>query len=274
VIVVSDTSPLNYLVLINAIDVLPKLFREIHVPSTVMLELQHPRTPNVVKSWAQSPPAWLLISAPHATFPAAVSLDPGEAQALALAKELNAAAVLIDEKKGRRIAREQGFTTLGTITILELAAQRKLLDLKSALDFLQKTSFQITKNYIDAALERDAARKLAEMQRVELLTVLDSFEIKGRGVVLMPSFSIPRGWKDRIETVTIIKPDGDHYEASAQFNMTHFSLTDRTAPADERYRVAVMLPDNRKEEVPVGSKIMASQAARDAVLSRKLDSNL
>jgi len=154
VIVVSDTSPLNYLILIQAIDVLPKLFREIYVPTDVMRELQHPRTPEVVKIWATSPPDWLHIHTPRTALPADNLLDPGEAAALALAKELNATAVLIDEKKGRRIAREQGFTTLGTITILELAARQKLLHLKSALDRLQQTSFQISRSIIAAALER------------------------------------------------------------------------------------------------------------------------
>ena len=157
-IVVSDTSPLNYLVLIQVIDVLPKLFREIYVPIHVMRELQHPRTPEPVKTWTASPPDWLRIHTPRATIPADSLLDPGEAAALALAREINAVAVLIDERKGRRIAREQGFTTLGTITILELAAQRKLLHLKSTFDRLQQTSFQISKSIIDAALERDAAR--------------------------------------------------------------------------------------------------------------------
>ena len=44
-IVVSDTSPLNYLVLIGAIDVLPQLFGEVYVPPRVMQELQRSRTP-------------------------------------------------------------------------------------------------------------------------------------------------------------------------------------------------------------------------------------
>ncbi len=43
-IVVSDTSPLNYLVLIGAIDVLPKLFGEVYAPPAVIQEFQHPRT--------------------------------------------------------------------------------------------------------------------------------------------------------------------------------------------------------------------------------------
>jgi predicted nucleic acid-binding protein len=158
-IVVSDTSPLNYLVHIGAVDVLPKLFGEVHSPPTVIEELQHPRTPEPVKQWAQSPPEWLRISAPSADVPVAAGLDPGEAEAIALAMELGADAILIDERKGRRIAKSQGLATLGTITVLELAAEAELVDLNVALESLQQTSFFITKEIVDATLERHAARK-------------------------------------------------------------------------------------------------------------------
>ena len=161
-IVVSDTSPLNYLVLIDAIDVLPQLFGEVHVPPAVMQELQHPRTPELVKRWTQSPPDWLLIQSPSSTAPIDPKLDPGEAAAIALALELRAVAILVDEKKGRRIAMEKGLATLGTITVLELAAERELLDLPTALDALRHTSFHVTRALIDTALQRDAARKRAK----------------------------------------------------------------------------------------------------------------
>ena len=160
-IVVSDTSPLNYLVLIQAIDVLPRLFRDIHAPTTVLRELQHSHAPEAVKRWALSPPAWLHVSMPASIPPAVGLLDPGEAAALALAKELGAAAILIDEKKGRRVAKEQGFTTMGTITVLELASQQGLINLNSAFDALARTSFLIAKSLMDAALQRDAAYRLA-----------------------------------------------------------------------------------------------------------------
>jgi len=161
-IVVSDTSPLNYLVLIDAIDVLPKLFGNVHVPPAVMLELQHPRTPEPVKRWAQAPPDWLNIQSSTIDAPANSKLDAGEAEAIALALELHAVAILIDEKKGRRFARAQGLATLGTITVLELAAGHELLDLRACLSALQCTSFHCSRALIDEALERDAARKLAE----------------------------------------------------------------------------------------------------------------
>jgi predicted nucleic acid-binding protein len=162
VIVVSDTSPLNYLVLINAIDLLPKLFDDVYVPPKVIEELQRPKTPDAVRKWALSPPAWLKVTAPKAQIKFTVRLDPGEAHAISLAKEQNATAVPNDEKKGRRVAKSQGLDTVGTITVLELAALKKLLDLGPALHALQNTTFRITSELIRTALDADAARKLAE----------------------------------------------------------------------------------------------------------------
>jgi predicted nucleic acid-binding protein len=157
-IVVSDTSPLNYLVLLEAVEVLPQLFTAVHCPLAVLQELRHPRAPDRVKTWSQNPPAWLSIQEPQAR-PTFANLDAGEAAALALAVELGADALLIDEKKGRRVAKAQGLVTIGTITVLELAAEAKLIELRPALDALQQTTFQITQAYIDAALAREAARK-------------------------------------------------------------------------------------------------------------------
>jgi len=158
-IVVSDTSPLNYLVLIDAIDVLPRLFGNVYVPPAVMLELQHPRTPESVKCWAQAPPDWLVIESPSSSIARNPTLDPGEAEAIALALEVHAVAILVDEKIGRRIAKTHGLATLGTITVLELAAEQELIDLRAAVSALQLTSFHVSKNLIDEALACDAARR-------------------------------------------------------------------------------------------------------------------
>jgi predicted nucleic acid-binding protein len=63
-IVVADSSPLNYLVLIDEIDVLPKLFGRVLIPEAVARELQSPRTPPQVASWLAAQPVWLVIQAP------------------------------------------------------------------------------------------------------------------------------------------------------------------------------------------------------------------
>ena len=106
------------------------------------------------------------------------------------------------------------------------------------------------------------------MDRAELLTVADAFDIQTRGLVIVPDFSVPNGWKNRIETVLVVKPDGQHYETEASLTMAHFILTDPAAPIDKRYRVMILLPGRRKEDVPIGSKIMASQAVLDLLLPK------
>lgn len=158
-IVVSDTSPLHYLVLIGAIEVLPTLFVEIHVPSKVVEELQQLRTPDLVKRWASALPPWVRVSNPSKTVDVGIRLDPGEIEALALAKEIDAETVLMDDRKGRQAAEKLGLQAIGTLTVLEFAAEQKLLELRASLEALRSTNFYISQDYIDAALEREAARK-------------------------------------------------------------------------------------------------------------------
>ena len=157
-IIVSDTSPLNYLVLVDVVEVLPKLFGEVHVPVQVMQELRHPHAPSQVSNWAFTPPEWLRIQT-LTDMPIDDRLDPGEACAIALAQQLKAEAILIDERQGRLIAKEHGLATIGTITVLELAAEQDLIDLPSAFAALRQTTFRITDVLIEAALQRDADRR-------------------------------------------------------------------------------------------------------------------
>ena len=81
-LVVSDTSPLNYLVLIEAIDVLPQLFHDVYAPTQVLIELAHSRAPDEVRTWAENPPTWLNVSTPRIDHPLPVRLHPGEAAAI------------------------------------------------------------------------------------------------------------------------------------------------------------------------------------------------
>jgi predicted nucleic acid-binding protein len=58
-IVVSDTSPLCYLLLIDLIEVLPQLFGRVIIPQRVRNELLAPGAPKVVQEWISQPPDWL-----------------------------------------------------------------------------------------------------------------------------------------------------------------------------------------------------------------------
>lgn len=58
-IVVSDSTPLHYLILIDEIRILGKLFGQVVIPQAVFDELQHENTPPDVKSWIADAPPWL-----------------------------------------------------------------------------------------------------------------------------------------------------------------------------------------------------------------------
>jgi predicted nucleic acid-binding protein len=63
-VVVADTSPINYLVLIGQIDLLTRLYTRILIPPAVLAELKHPLAPKPVRDWACDTPKWLEVLSP------------------------------------------------------------------------------------------------------------------------------------------------------------------------------------------------------------------
>jgi len=154
-LVVADTGPLNYLVLIGESDILPKLFEIVLVPEAVHTELRHRDAPPTVRAWADRPPAWLDIRpvpAAAADDPTLRALDDGERAALALARALGADLILMDDRAAVAVAHEQGFAVTGTLGILDLAARRGLLDLGAAFARLKATNFRCRPEIMDALL--------------------------------------------------------------------------------------------------------------------------
>ncbi len=156
-IVVSDTSPLSYLVLIQHADVLPALFGRVLAPPAVIAELRHPGTPAAVRAWAETAPAWLEVRAPASLDPT-LQLGPGEVEAISLAREVKADAVLIDERKALTAARKCGLFVTGTLGVLEIAAEKGLIALPAAFAALRQTSFRVSDGLLDEMLPRDRQR--------------------------------------------------------------------------------------------------------------------
>lgn len=158
-IVVSDTSPLNYLILIDYQDVLPTLFGQIVIPQAVLNELQHAKTPEKIKNWIATKPIWLEVRnvrvSPINRFE---NLDYGEREAIFLAEELGADAILIDEKDGRREAAKLGFVIIGTLSVLDRAAETNLISFAEAVDRLRRTQFREPKLIVKALLEKHKQR--------------------------------------------------------------------------------------------------------------------
>ena len=157
-LVVSDTSPLHYLILCGAENVLPRLFRRVFVPPTVFRELQHPNTPTLARQWATALPPWVVLQAPKVV-DLALDIDAGEQEAISSARELNADALLIDDRAGRTAALRYGLPVIGTVAVLEQAATRGFLDLPEVLERLRQTNARLDPELIRACLQRDALRK-------------------------------------------------------------------------------------------------------------------
>jgi predicted nucleic acid-binding protein len=151
-LVVADSSPLIVLVNIEHINVLPKLFGQIVIPTAVAQELTYPSRPQAVQAFAAAPPAWLKIQSPS-MIQSIPELHPGEIEALSLAIELHADLILIDERKAYREAVARKLNAVGTIRVLERAAADKMLDLKDAFDRLKKTDFWISHKLLDERLK-------------------------------------------------------------------------------------------------------------------------
>lgn len=154
-IVVSDASPLNILVRIGCIGVLPTMFGEVVVPPAVAGELSHARTPEAVRSWLAARPPWLRVQSPIRIDPTIEFDDPGEREAISLALELHADLVLADDRRARHAAVRRGLTVTGAVGILEAAAARNLLNLPESVARLRTTDFLVAPAILEEALRRD-----------------------------------------------------------------------------------------------------------------------
>lgn len=158
--IVSDTTPLNYLVLIKAIEILPRLYERVLIPPAVRAELSVPETPEAVREWISSNPPWLeVLPCSKAADTDFARLDPGEREAILLASELRARLLLMDERDGSSLARSRGLTVIGTLSVLDAAAARGWLDLSEMFDRLNRTSFRSPRKVMVSMLEQDARRK-------------------------------------------------------------------------------------------------------------------
>jgi hypothetical protein len=132
--IVSNTTPLIALVEVGLLDLLPTLYGTLLIPDAVYQEYQ-------VRVAAGRPSlgtfAWIRTVQTVAQADLSTALDTGEASAITLAIQVNARALLIDEKRGRRIAQRHGLTIIGTMGILVAAKHRNLIpSVASVLDMM------------------------------------------------------------------------------------------------------------------------------------------
>lgn len=158
-IVISDTTPLRYLIFLGMQELLPRLFDRVHCPDAVIRECLHPKAPVILREWAARPPAWLVVVAVPIIDGDLSRLDEGEAAAITLARQLSADVVLIDEQDGRRMAKSLGFTVAGTLNILAQGGIRGWINYPETTARLrEETNFRATDALILAAWENASPR--------------------------------------------------------------------------------------------------------------------
>lgn len=148
-IIVSDTSPLTALLQIEQADLLSLLFGKVLIPPAVEKELlrDHERLPG-----------WLEVQSPS-VLPSAISeekLDAGETEALALALEVRADTVLMDERLGRRVALKLGLRVTGVLGVLVLAKRNGFIDAVGPLilDLQEKAGCWLAEELINEVLRQ------------------------------------------------------------------------------------------------------------------------
>ena len=122
-VAVADASPLQYLILLEQIKLLAT-FGRVVVPQAVVDELQRRRTPDLVRCWIATPPAWVEIAPriDQVTEDQRLAiLGDGEREAIVLAQRAGADILLMDDREGVEEAHRRGLTVIGTLGVLDLA---------------------------------------------------------------------------------------------------------------------------------------------------------
>ena len=160
-IVVSDTTPLISLLKTGRLDTLEKLFGEVRIPDAVFEELtSNPRYSDEAAA-IRSYPYIDIISVSDTDAVEQVSredgLDLGESEAIVLTQEISADLLLMDEARGRDVARSLGLRITGTVGILLLSYERGILNKGEIMDCVERlrdANRFIGERYLQLLLER------------------------------------------------------------------------------------------------------------------------
>ena len=155
-IVVADSGPLQYLILLQHIELLRRFYGQVLVPEPVAGELSAAGAPAVVRDWITKPPTWVDVSPVPSEAVSMITddLDLGERAAIALAETVHADLLLIDEAAGRAEAKRRHLRVTGTLGVLRAGAEQDLVNVPELLERLKATSFYLDETLLNAVFGR------------------------------------------------------------------------------------------------------------------------
>lgn len=131
-LIIADAGPLIGLAKVGHLSLLEQLYQTVLIPPTVYTELRPDSDYQGVSTLkAALDNGWLEVSAvPPAELllPLQQILDPGEAEAIALAQHNTGTSLIIDERRGRRVAIQREIKIIGTGAVLLAAKQRGFIE--------------------------------------------------------------------------------------------------------------------------------------------------
>lgn len=140
--------------MIDELDLLRQIYIHVLIPHAVYAELVRPASPEKVRSKMNFPPGWIELRTPSRKPDLELDkLNVGERDAILLATEISATQLIIDDLEGRKVAEKRGLRVTGTAGVLQEAAKRGLLDLKSAVSRLQQTNFYLSPELVARLLK-------------------------------------------------------------------------------------------------------------------------
>lgn len=154
-IVVADTSPICYLLLIGHIDLLPTLFGKVFIPQAVHDELSVVGAPDLLRAWIAQLPVWVEMRTVNANPDEALDrLHRGEREAILLAEHLGADLIVLDERAAREVAAQRGLNVTGLLGIMGEGARRGAIHLPTAVDRLRHTTFRASPRILRRLLDQ------------------------------------------------------------------------------------------------------------------------
>lgn len=148
-VAVSDASPLIALKHAGILEKLANLFHEVLIPPAVMREI------SVKEEEYFHSLGFLSVNEPHdkaMILALKAIVDEGEAEAIALASERRSL-LIIDDLKGRKVAKKLGLRIIGTLGILKTMKLRGLIrEIRPAIEKLMKEGFYISEDLVNEVL--------------------------------------------------------------------------------------------------------------------------
>jgi predicted nucleic acid-binding protein len=157
-IVISDAGPLIALSRIEQLSLLKKLYGAVLIPVAVQNELCcDTNLPGARGLRHALDDGWIevheLVDETGALVTLQLILDPGESQAILLAERIGCRFVLMDERRGRQLAKSRGLKVVGIAGVLLAAKKKGLLDaVYPELEKLRKAGYRLSTQLIDEVL--------------------------------------------------------------------------------------------------------------------------